>query len=236
MRSAIAVGLSLLFSAVALSVAAPSHAVPITGGTTTVEITGGAGDDISLSLLGSASFDLLGRAVFPVTGGDADLAALTGSIEHDGSGIALSVTTSGIDRTVQLQNFVIDLDAGTLAADATFLVDGMVDSMASDFLVFDVRSCLLSGGSDPCLDAADQVVMNGFGLRFGDGVGTAVAEFLFADAQPGDISYVTNQLEGRDFGIANVRLQVQAPEPATAGLLILGLGGLWVSGRRRVRR
>jgi hypothetical protein len=122
-------------------------------------------------------------------------------------------------------------------ADASFLVNGVEQSSTDDLVLFEVRPCLLTAASDPCFDSGSQLVMNGFGLRFSDSAPQTLAAFLYADSHPGDVEFIRDLLDGLDFGIANPRVETEAvPEPAAAGLVLLGLAGLWVSGRRRESR
>lgn len=230
MRSALGAALFLtaLFAAPFLPLRA--QATPITGGQTSIEITGGAGE-LALGTLGTASFDLLGNVLLPVTGGDVDLAALTGTIEHDGSGISVSSMTQGVVSSVNAENFVIDLTNGVLTADLSFYSGGMLSGQSNDVTLFDVRSCQQSAASDPCLSGG-ATVLSGFGLRFADGAPDTIANFLFANASAGDAEFIANELTGLDFGIANTRIEL-VPEPGAAAMLFFGLGGLFVAGRKR---
>ncbi len=115
--------LSSLAAAVATTctlAAAPALAqsLPIVGGITSVALTsaptlasvglgvGGLGSAIISP--GSAGIPL---AYFPVTGGSIDTVSFAGSIQHAGSGLALSNPSA----TVNLTNFVIDTIGGTLS-------------------------------------------------------------------------------------------------------------------------
>jgi hypothetical protein len=102
----------------------PAFAVPITGGSTSVLLSAASALDslgISVAPLGSASVSLSPDntpiATFPITGGEIE--AGDALIEHEGSGLSLSNSTS----IVELEDFLIDtanaLLSGVVTADGT---------------------------------------------------------------------------------------------------------------------
>lgn len=121
-------------SAVALVLAAPivaqAQALPITGGITSVTLTAApvlVGAGLGVAPLGTAVISPgstgIPLAFFPVTGGAIDTVSFAGTIEHEGSGLALSNATT----TVNLTNFLINtstlLLTGDVAVGATSLSD-----------------------------------------------------------------------------------------------------------------
>jgi hypothetical protein len=107
-------------AALAAALAAPAaqaQALPIVGGVTSVTLTAAptlTSLGVGFATLGTAAVspgsDGIPLAYFPVTGGAIDTATFAGSIEHDGSGLALS----SAGTTVNLTDFIIDTVALTL--------------------------------------------------------------------------------------------------------------------------
>jgi len=103
--------------------AAQATALPITGGVTAVTLTSAptlASVGLGVAPQGTATVspgsDGTPLAYFPVTGGAIDTGSFAGTIEHDGSGLALSDASI----TLNLTDFVIDTVALTLTGNAAF--------------------------------------------------------------------------------------------------------------------
>lgn len=119
--------LSLLAAAAAVSATllaqpALAQSLPIVGGVTSVTLTSAsalAGLGLGVSGLGTASISPGSAgtplAYFPITGGSIDTVSFAGSIEHAGSGLALSSAST----TVNLTNFVIDTTGGLLSGNVS---------------------------------------------------------------------------------------------------------------------
>jgi hypothetical protein len=197
--------------------AAPVHALPIVGDQTIVLITAkptldAAGIFVAAIPTAVLGTDLAGRteALFPITGGD--LSGLSGTIEHDGSGLLLSDGSTG----VALENFLIDMNTLQLLADVT--VDG---TPSGNLALFDVSDCLsFLGGPGQCLDGDGSVIVDGFKLSLTSGAAAALTS-----------AFGLPDLTGAQFGVADVDVRL-IPEPSTALLLGLGLA----AGAARLRQ
>ncbi len=110
-------------AALVAALAAPAvqaQALPIVGGITSVTLTAAptlTTLGVGVGTLGTATVspgsDGIPLVYFPVTGGAIDTASFAGSIEHDGSGLALS----SAGTTVNLTDFVIDTVGLTLTGE-----------------------------------------------------------------------------------------------------------------------
>ena len=96
--------------------------MPVIDGFTAVSLTSApvlVGAGLSVAGLGSALISPgsggIPVAYFPITGGEIDTETFGGTIEHEGSGLALSNSTT----TVELENFLINTLSGTLFGDVT---------------------------------------------------------------------------------------------------------------------
>lgn len=195
--------------------AAPVQAIPIVGDRTSVDVT-------SIDLLTTAGITLSGLgsttilsapgllfAVFPVTGGDVDLPnSFAGTVEHEGSGLRLTIF--GVD--IDLTNFVLSTIAATLVADVA--VNGTGVGPVS---FFDVVACA-SGPPGSCQTLPNgAVIPTGFGLRISADAATLLG---------------LPDLAGFQFGVANTALRA-VPEPGSA--LLLGSALLALAAGRRHR-
>ncbi|WP_051881347.1 hypothetical protein [Parvularcula oceani] len=203
-------------AATAVFLAAPAaHAVTVTGGITTVEVTA---DLEALGLtgapLGTASVEAEdGTPVFtfPITGGDLDPASYAGEILHDGSGVALSAGSV----TISLQDFIIDTTqsviTGTVSVSGTESMDG--DLGRVPVFSFDIGTLPDVTG---LFDTDDPMLA----LIITDIAGAALAPILEVD------------LSGATFGMA-------ATDPALVpvpGALVLFVSGAAALGGLRYRR
>jgi hypothetical protein len=203
----------LVASLLTLLWAAGVSATPLIGDQTTIEITGDFGDlDIVLSQ-GSFS-DALGNAVFPIVGGDVSIPLLEGVALHDGG---VGFERDGV--RVGIEAFALDFTNGVLTGFLGLLVDG-APRFGGEVALFDVRSCLTSTASDPCLDGDGSLLLNGFGLDLTD----TLAMFL-------NDAFGTGFAGGDPFGVATVDLRfAEVPEPGLGWLL--GLAAACVLARR----
>jgi hypothetical protein len=213
------VRLVVLNSVVAIAWVGAARAVPLIGDQTIVLLTADevlADAGILTDPLGDADldFDIAGRleALFPITGGDVD--GISGTIEHDASGLLFS------DGVVELafENFLIDLDALTLFADVT--LDGVP---GGNLALMDIDFCTdLAGTADACIDGDGSELLDGFKLSF-----NAAGSAVFADA------FGFGDLTGEQFGVARIDIRA-VPEPSTLALVAAGLV-LAAGSRRRAR-
>ena len=188
-----------------------ASAVPIIGGTTTIDFAPSASAiadfGVDTSLFGTATAD--GTVIsFPITGGDLDDASI---ILHEGSGLTLGAG----DASGTIGNFVIDTAAATVFGDAIDTATGEVVADASDLPLFSFG------------DSGD-----GLALLFTDTFAQAIdAQFGSDDADADEFG-----LAGATFGIANTDPVTEAapvPVPAALPLMVLGLSALGVFGLRR---
>jgi hypothetical protein len=191
-----------------------ASAAPVTGGETRVEVTADvAGLGLTPGLLGSAS--LVSAApltvAFPVTGGE--LAGLSGSIAHDGSGLSLSNGAT----TLALENFLIDTVAQTIFGDVS--VNGAL--AAADAAIFSFDLSLLPPDAD-ITDLANPSLPL---LVTGTAADLLVSLFALPD------------LAGVQFALAATapELAIDIDEPAVAALFASGLGLLGLVALRRRR-
>ncbi len=200
--------------------AAPASALPLVGDQTTIYVTadlGGLG--ISLVPGGGTSTDALGNLVLPITGGDVSIPLLEGTVEHQGSTLGLERG----DTRIALENLVIDLTNSVVTGFLGLVVGGELQ-FGGEVALFDARSCLVSTGSDPCLDRDGSLLLNGFGLDL-----TETLTMFLNDAFDGDFA------RGDPLGVAFLDLRFETvPEPALGGLLLLaGVAALAQRQRRR---
>jgi hypothetical protein len=173
-----------------------TSATPIIGGLTTVNL--GAGTVAALTGAGIGVAPRLRhprrhRRGFPITGGSIDGVTGFALIEHDGSGLSFSTSTTTLD----LENFLIDTGAGLLSGQAT--LNGSVLGAVPLFTIDGSLGLFLMPEAAAALSAA-------FGLP---------------------------DLTGAPIGVASVQVQA-VPEPATLGLIGLGLASL--AAARRAKR
>jgi hypothetical protein len=200
----------------AVALAGAVRALPLIGDQTIILLTA---DDLLVDAgvltdaLGDAviGFDLADRleALFPITGGDVD--GLSGTIEHDDSGLLFS------DGVVELalENFLIDLDSLTLFGDVT--LDGVP---GGNLALMDVGFCTdLAGTAGACIDGDGSELLDGFKLSL-----TKEGANALSDA------FGLPDLTGTQFGVARIDIRA-VPEPSTA--LLVGAGLLAAAGGRR---
>jgi hypothetical protein len=185
----------------------------ITGGSTTLTFTVDLDAlDVDVSANGAAEMTSPGVFVLPITSGVADLPAVQGSIQHDGSGLEFDFGAVSIDA----DNLAFDFDdrqvVGDLSAGPLELHTG----------IFDVVVCSEGG----CVGPGGSVPTTGYGLFlraqaadffennvFGDVVFDDEDQILYAQTQP--------EFAG---GV---------PEPGLTTLLGVALAGLGCVSRKR---
>ena len=162
-----------LAAALLLGASSAVQAVPIVGGDTTVELTAAevlASLGIEVGLLGTASIEVddstgIPTVTFPITGGDTESGTDGGAlIEHDGSGLSLSVTDDDdMTTTINLENFLIDTGALALSGLVT-----IGDAVLEDVPLFDISETLALSLTDVAADTIestfgfdDEVQLNG---------------------------------------------------------------------------
>jgi hypothetical protein len=219
MRLSYALGLAL---ALFITTTGGAGATPVAGDQTAIDLTQPALAGLGVDALGTGSVDGIGRVVLPITGGDVGIPLVDGSIEHDGSGFALSQSMV----SVSFLDLLLDLDFSRVLGTAVLDPGSGPSQTFEDVVLFDARACLLSTGSDPCTDDDGSIRLNGFGL---DLVGFTAG--LLNDAFFGGESLM---LEGDILGIADVDIRL-VPEPGTAVLGGLALGALGMRLRRAPR-
>jgi len=100
--------------------------------------------------------------LLPIIGGDLSIPLLEGTVEHGGT---VAFEQGGI--RVAVEDLVFDLTNSVVTGLLGFLVD-RVPQFVGQVTLFDLRSCLLSTGSDPCRDDDGSTLLNGFGLDYSD--------------------------------------------------------------------
>jgi MYXO-CTERM domain-containing protein len=178
---------------------------------------------------GTGGQNSLGEITLPVTGGDIDFTFLTGTIEHAGSGIAVSSATS----VVQLDNLVFDLTNFQVLADLTITPTGGQAQTTLSYHLFDLEICQFAAGVDPCITAANTTRLDGWGLRLTYDASTdtgSAKDLAVALGLPGAAA----ALAADHLAIARLNV-VPVPEPGSALLALVGLAGLAARRARTLR-
>ena len=164
----------LIATVVALTAPAIASALTVIGDETRVELTaaGALGAlGVSVQPVGIGAIDAAGpTAIFPITGGSVDDVTGDALIEHDGSGLTLSVGTDSL----LLLNFLIDTAQTTIFGDAVVIDDdgGMITAAALN----DIDIFSFDAGLNVFLTDTAAGALNGlFGTAFaaGDKIGEA---------------------------------------------------------------
>jgi hypothetical protein len=189
-----------------------ARALPLVGDQTIVLLTSAgllSSVGISVAPTGSAAvaLDIAGRpeALFPITGGD--VVGLTGTIEHDGSGLVLA--QGGTE--LPLGNFLIDT--------TQLLLFG--DTPLGNVPLFDIGLCTnLAGTAGECIDGDGSVLLDGFKLSLTQTAAGALTQV-----------FGLPDLTGTQIGVARIDVRV-VPEPGTLALVGLGLAAVAARGRK----
>lgn len=200
--------LSGLFLACALFGAGAAGAATITGGETTIAFTVDlAANGVTVSGTGGAIPTMTPNTfTMPITGGSVTSDLTIGSIEHEGSGFDFDFGSV----TVSVDDLRFDLSEKN--------VPGKLSSgpLSSQLEIFDLRRCIDIAASEvPCTGASGAANEYGLFLR------QQAADF-FENVVLGDHHFDDDD----QIMLAAVNPTLAAPEPATIGLLVLGLTSL----------
>jgi hypothetical protein len=165
---------------------------------------------ITVTPLGTTTTDALGRYVLPITGGDVTLHPLSGTIQHDGSGLEFDRNGS----MFAFQNLSVDFGTGIVSGDVSGTATGNED-------LFTLTPC----STGDCTDGDGGIPVTETGLFLRDGATNAInALFSSPIVSTGD-----------QIGLADIHLRLSdggtVPEPATLLLLGGGLAGFALVGR-----
>ena len=209
-----------LAGAGSLLLAGTATAAPVSGGITAVEVTidlEGAG--ITPGLIGDAALaegDGL-TVLFPITGGDLEVDPLSGTIEHEGSGLTLSAGGA----TVELTDFIVNATTGFLSGNVA-VVGG--DSLGR----VDIFS--LSNVGDLTLEQITDTESPAISLLVTAGAAQAL-EGAFGLVGLADL------LTGAEFGLAATAPFFGEPDvvPLPAAALFFATGAGLFAARRRAK-
>ena len=185
----------------------------VTGGSTTLTFTVDLDAlDVDVSANGAAQATSPGVFVLPITSGVADLAALQGSIQHEGSGLEFDFGSVSINA----DNLEFDFDDLQVNGD---LSAGPIEAHTG---IFNVVACSEGG----CVGPGGTVPTTGYGLFL-----RAQAADFFENNVFGDV--VFDDEDQILWAQTEPTFAGGVPEPGFATLLGVALGALGYTSRKR---
>jgi hypothetical protein len=196
-----------LFAFASMS-AGTAHAIPIKGGETTVAFTVDlAANGLTVKGMGGVMpTPTPNQFAMPITGGSITTDLTTGSLEHQHSGFDFDF--GRVD--VKAENLRFDFSEGRVSGK---LVSGRFHSQTD---IFDLRRCIDIASSEvPCAHASGAA--NEYGLFLRQQAADFFENVVLSDTHFDDDEQIM---------LATVNPTLPVPEPATIGLLALGLTSL----------